>query len=161
MRLGITGHQHIPEEAVAVVREELIELVERSLEEAAIPPACVTSLAEGADQMFATLVLKRGGALHVIVPCKRYEESFEAAAGAARFALLLAEATTVETLPFLEPSEEAFLAAGRRVVDLSDQLVAVWDGEPARGKGGTADIVAYARSLGVEVSIVWPDGLQR
>jgi hypothetical protein len=31
------------------------------------------------------------------------------------------------------------------VADQCDALVAVWDGQPARGRGGTADIVAYAR----------------
>jgi len=47
--------------------------------------------------------------------------------------------------------EEAFLAAGKRVVDLSDIVIAVRDGEPAKGKGGTADSVAYALSTGAPV----------
>ena len=29
------------------------------------------------------------------------------------------------------------------VVDLTDIVLAVWDGQPAKGKGGTADVVAY------------------
>jgi hypothetical protein len=40
-------------------------------------------------------------------------------------------------------------------------LVAVWDGQPAAGKGGTADIVDYARRHGIEVRIVWPPGTSR
>jgi hypothetical protein len=38
--------------------------------------------------------------------------------------------------------------AGRVVVDRSSVLVAAWDGQPSRGLGGTADVVAYARERG-------------
>lgn len=47
------------------------------------------------------------------------------------------------------------------LVGLVDRLIAVWDGEAARGFGGTADVVAYAGSMGVPVDIVWPDGATR
>jgi hypothetical protein len=42
--------------------------------------------------------------------------------------------------------QEKFEAAGRYIVDNSDLLFAVWDGAPSHGRGGTADIVDYARS---------------
>jgi hypothetical protein len=38
----------------------------------------------------------------------------------------------------------SYLAAGKRVVDMSDVMVAIWNGKPAEGLGGTADIVQYA-----------------
>jgi hypothetical protein len=157
MNVGITGHQNLPRHAAAVVRGMLQQLVGEQPD----PLTCVTSLAQGADQICAALVLKRGGSLHAVVPCARYEKSFATARAAERFRALLAESARVETLPFPEPSEEAFLAAGRRVVDLSDLLIAVWDGRPARGRGGTADIVAYARRRDVSVRVIWPPGLSR
>lgn len=157
MRVGITGHQDLSPAVADAIRHGL----RRLLEETPDPIAGVTSLAEGADQMFAALVLERGGLLHVVLPSKRYEEAFATAAGAETFRLLLARATEIETMPFSEPSEEAFCAAGQRVVELSDLLVAVWDGEPARGKGGTADIVEYARRRGVDVRVIWPPGVSR
>ena len=40
---------------------------------------------------------------------------------------------------------EAFLAAGRYIVDHCDVLFAVWDGLPAGAMGGTGDVVEYAR----------------
>ena len=40
-------------------------------------------------------------------------------------------------------------------------LVAVWDGQPARGLGGTADVVAYARQRGVPMEVIWPQGATR
>ncbi|MCA1708813.1 MAG: hypothetical protein LC808_38260, partial [Actinobacteria bacterium] len=59
------------------------------------------------------------------------------------------------------PSEDAFFAAGRRVVDLSDVVVAVWDGMEAKGKGGTGDVVTYARDNGIPVVVAWPKGMSR
>lgn len=46
-------------------------------------------------------------------------------------------------------------------LDLADALIAVWDGEPARGYGGTADVVDLARTRGLDVTVIWPDGASR
>jgi hypothetical protein len=51
--------------------------------------------------------------------------------------------------------------AGKVVVDRSSVLVAVWDGQPSRGLGGTADVVRYARERGVPVEVIWPEGATR
>ena len=131
MRVGITGHQNIPRRAVPMIQNMLQQLLAKQPD----PLTCITSLAQGADQMCATIALRQGSNLHVVVPCAQYEKTFTTAAGLRQFRTLLAESDSVETLPFSQPSEEAFLAAGRRVVDLSDLLTAVWDGKPARGKG--------------------------
>ncbi len=157
MRVGVTGHQSLPRRSVPVIQSMLEQLLAKQ----PAPLTCVTSLAQGADQICAAIALRQGSSLHVVVPCAQYEESFTTAAALQQFNTLLSESASVETLSFPHPSEEAFLAAGRRVVDLSDLLAAVWDGEPARGKGGTADIVAYARARRVRVEVVWPEGAKR
>ncbi len=41
------------------------------------------------------------------------------------------------------------------------QLVAVWDGAPSDGTGGTGDVVLAARERGLPVTVVWPDGAVR
>ena len=51
--------------------------------------------------------------------------------------------------------------ASVRMLDDADVLFAVWDGQPARGYGGTADVVAEARRRKVPVRVIWPDGAQR
>ncbi len=43
------------------------------------------------------------------------------------------------------------MAAGVWMVDRSDRLVAIWDGKPAAGLGGTGDVVAYALERGIPV----------
>lgn len=51
---------------------------------------------------------------------------------------------------------KASTAAPKRVVDLSEFMLAVWDGQPAKGKGGTADVVSYAQQKATPVLILDP-----
>ena len=157
MRIGVTGHQDIPAEAL----EYVIKGINGALDGAKDGLVGVSSLAVGADQFFASLVLERGGRLEVILPSNGYEKTFSRSEDLTRFHSLLERATTIETLSFTEPSEEAYLAAGCRVVVLSEVLLTIWDGEPAKGKGGTADIVQYAKSRGARLEVVWPVGTVR
>jgi hypothetical protein len=118
-------------------------------------------LAAGADQLFAELVVGRGGELRAVIPCAGYEETFADRRDKDRYRTLLNSATSVVELPFPSPSEEAYFAAGQRVVDSCDELVAVWDGLPAKGRGGTADIVAYAREQRKPLAVIWRAGVTR
>lgn len=43
--------------------------------------------------------------------------------------------------------KSAYLNAGNYVVDNCDVLIALWDGQPSRGRGGTAEIVDYAKRM--------------
>jgi hypothetical protein len=157
MRIGVTGHQDIPPEALAYVERGIEEAVARNAGDL----VGVSSLAAGADQIFATAILQRGGTLHAIIPCKNYEATFSDSEARARFSDLLAKASCVEVLAHEEPSEDAFFDAGRHVVEKSDLLIAVWDGKPAQGFGGTADVVHYARGHGRAVEVIWPSGVAR
>ncbi|HEV7886091.1 MAG TPA: hypothetical protein VGO92_00920 [Acidimicrobiales bacterium] len=96
-----------------------------------------------------------------VVPATGYRKTFASEAAAADYDRLLAAAATVVQMPYDEPNEEAFWAAGQEVVRRCDHLIAIWDGEAAAGLGGTADVVQYARQLGREVSVVWPQGAAR
>ncbi len=155
--IGASGHQSIPDAARAFICDEIEELL------GGVPDDStgVCSLAAGADQIFATAILRRCLGLHVVVPSDGYVATFKDPADRQQFVRLMNSAASVEALSFKSPSEAAFLAAGRRVVDLCDILVAVWDGKKARGLGGTADIVEYARASNREVRVVWPHGVDR
>jgi hypothetical protein len=157
MRLGISGHQDISPEVAAYVRPILIRLIN---DQNGIIVG-VSSLAAGADQLFATVILEQGGSLHAIIPGRAYEHTFSEPDSLNHFKALLARAQKIETLDYPKPSEEAFLDAGHRVVDNSDLLIAVWDGLPAVGKGGTADVVKYAHDNNRPVRVVWPPGVSR
>lgn len=155
--LGVTGHQTIPTHA----HDFTVDAIRDILGRAESPLTAVTSLAAGADQLVATELVRNGGHLHVIVPSRKYERTFETKKDLASFRSLLEAAQTVTRLDYPEPSEEAFMAAGKSIVDNCEMLIAIWDGKPARGLGGTGDVVRYARKTGKAVSIVWPDDMGR
>jgi hypothetical protein len=74
---------------------------------------------------------------------------------------LLAHAVAVHHFDFNESIVEAHMAASIGMVNKADRLFAVWDGEPARAYGGTADVVAYAREHDTPVTVIWPEGARR
>lgn len=74
---------------------------------------------------------------------------------------MLARAAKAHRLPFTESTSEAHMAASQFMLSHADQLWAIWDGKPARGYGGTADVVTCARDNGLPVKVVWPDGAHR
>jgi hypothetical protein len=114
----------------------------------------VTSLAAGTDQLIARLGIERGAALHAVLPFVDIERTFSSK-DLAEYRWLVGQAS-VEVLQTQGTDEDAYLAAGQRVVELADIMIAVWDGKPAKGKGGTADIVACARAVGVPVIHIDP-----
>jgi len=155
MNVGLSGHQKMPEAAFQYASEAIDDYLRQHDD---VTGVC--SLAAGSDQLFAAKIVDSGNKLIAVIPCVGYETTFDED-GLARYRELLAKTERTETLDFDSPSEEAFFAAGKRVTELSDELLAVWDGEKAQGLGGTADIVDYARSLGKRVLVFWPEGLKR
>lgn len=156
-RVGVTGHQGLPVQTRQLVAAALHDAL------AGCGPELVgvTMLGQGADQLFADAVLARGGRLEVVVAAERYRDAFDDPEAQRRYDELIAKAHHIERLPNVESTEAAHMAGGQVVVDRSDLMLAVWDGKPARGLGGTADVVAYARQRGVPVEVIWPKGATR
>lgn len=152
MHVGITGHQRLKG---ATAWPWVQEVLEQLLDDFERPLVGVSSLAIGADQLLAGLVLERGGALHVVIPFAGYEGMFTGKDLETYRRLL--ELATVEVLAVSGSAEDAYLAAGKRMVEIADIMLAVWNGKPARGVGGTADVVMYARDKGKTIIQVNPD----
>ncbi|WP_189885006.1 hypothetical protein [Streptomyces xantholiticus] len=156
-RIGVTGHRGIPPEALAHVRAGLRAALcshQGSLE-------ALSSLAVGADQLFADIALDCGAELTAVIPSGDYEQGFTAPGELADYLRLKRLATREVRLAFPFSTDEAYYAAGAYIADHCDRLLAVWDGLPARGHGGTGDIVRYARDLGRPVTVIWREGLLR
>lgn len=101
-----------------------------------------SSLAVGSDQVFAEVAISVGITVVAVLPMEGYERYFEGQ-NLAKYRRILNRSERVQLQASGDP-ERAFFEAGKFVVDKSDLLFAIWDGEPADGLGGTADIVAYA-----------------
>ena len=148
--IGFTGHRHLqnPEAVAAALRSELAAWQKGEGEMVAI-----SSIAIGADTVFAAEVLRAGIDWIVLLPMPRelFREDFTPEEWA-RAERLIAQAAEVRVLHGNE-RPQAYLDGGKATVDDSDRLFAVWDGKPAQGPGGTAEIIAYAKRLGREITL--------
>jgi hypothetical protein len=108
------------------------------------PLTGISCLAVGADSLFAGLILQRGGRLEVILPFREYEQELPVQQKD-KYQALLKMASAITVLEKRQSKQESYFEASKKVVDAADLLLAVWDGKPAKGLGGTADIVKYAR----------------
>lgn len=115
----------------------------------------LTSLAEGTDTLVAQLALARGWVLDVLLPMEleAYIATFGDREHEATFRGLLCSARRVVILERGQ-SELAFSACGMELVDGCEALIAIWDGLPARGPGGTGEVVALARAKGRVVALI-------
>ena len=160
LRVGVTGHRDLADQTSLrpAIRAALQGLAERFLGSEAEPRLLVISaLAEGADRLVAREVLAGPDAeLEAVLPLpdQEYLADFVADESKTEFAELLDRAVTVWRAPPGSSREEAYERAGRHVVDRSDVIIALWDGQPSRGRGGTATVVSYARDQGVPLAWV-------
>ncbi|SDT81120.1 hypothetical protein SAMN05216371_6547 [Streptomyces sp. TLI_053] len=157
MRIGITGHRGLDAELEEQVRRLLAEVVAG---EDTAELTVVSCIADGPDAWIAELALDRGARLEVVVPAQRYREGLPEWHHPV-YDRLLRDASEEHHTGRVESDEAAHMAGSELLVGQVDRLIAVWDGLPARGFGGTADVVAYARRLGVPVQVLWPAGARR
>lgn len=121
----------------------------------------ISPLAEGADRLVAEEALSLGIPLICLLPFARseYVRDFESARSIDGFDALLRRAERVIELEgnhHNHPEREAgYAAVSDALLERSDVLLAVWDGKPARGKGGTANSVKGALNRGIPV--IWID----
>ncbi|MBU3868146.1 hypothetical protein KN815_30055 [Streptomyces sp. 4503] len=156
MRLGITGHRGLSAEVERLVRRALRDEVARRGPDL----VGVSCIADGPDAWFAELVLEAGGRLEVVVPAEQYREGLPEEHHQT-YDRLIEQAADIHRTGMVESDSQAHMAGSEILVGLVDELVAVWDGQPARGYGGTADVVAYAERTGVRSRVIWPEGATR
>lgn len=160
LRVGLSGHRDITpsypglDSVARYVRDVIMSAQEAITTESM--PVCVhivSSLAEGTDRVLVHAMLadegqpRNAGHLEAILPFDQadYCADFGSAASKQEFSDLLADAVVREVVPAAASRDHAYESAGRAVVDRSDVMVFVWNGQPARGRGGTGEIFEYAR----------------
>ena len=151
MKVGIAGHQNISAHDTSWIKKSLSFGVKTTKASFGY-----SSLAIGVAQLFVDLLLQFSIPYSIIIPCHKYEKTFKTKDDRSNYLDFLSRADEKVILDYDEPSEKAFYAAGKKVVELSDTLIAVWDGKNAKGLGGTADIVKYALTLKRQVLHINP-----
>jgi hypothetical protein len=166
LRLGVTGHLDIKDaDGVARAVSRLLDYIESTLRRRMTPLSwvVVSSLARGADRIVARKVLERGDArLEVVTPfdVDEYRTDFhETPTDLSEFEELWKKSSKQRELhgqPAPKTArDDSYLRAGEHVVEVCEIMIAVWDGKPPNGRGGTADVVRYA--LQRERVVLWID----
>ena len=159
-----------PEQAVGLVSERITALLEECAPQRSVPLIGFASAARGGDLLFLEAMRARGDEFHVVLPSdaasfRLYSvEAADAPNGwGARFDRILEAATSVWTLPAGSGELTADLFAyGNQILhglalqkarefELDDAhllTLAVWDGRPGDGVGGTASCVRNWRVRG-------------
>ncbi|HEY4071332.1 MAG TPA: hypothetical protein VGM04_07235, partial [Sphingomicrobium sp.] len=170
LSVGVTGHRAevLAEGDVDRLRERVREtlvlieqsgrdLLERERDCFAPGPLqmrFVSPVADGADQIAAELALELGWQLHAILPFSRdvYRASLANDSARERFDSLIERSACLLELPGdPDDSLDAYIMTGRATVSHCDLLIAVWDGKPPRGRGGTGEVVQLALTRGTAI----------
>ena len=160
MRVGVTGHrsQALAGADHGLLGTRLVRLFEL-LALGSAPGRCmlISALAEGADRIAAGVALALGWRLRCPLPFDpaEYEKDFASAESLKEFRGLLARAERVWTAGNGAAAgavrEAGYSAANQAILADSRLLLAIWDGRPARGQGGTGQVVAQALERGLAV----------
>ena len=166
LRLGVTGHRRIDDpDGVRAAVHRLLDHLARVLAadgRVDLEWTVVSPLAKGADRIVAEAVLGHGAALRqpqlevlAPLPLDDYRADFDTETDRHEFETLLARASSLtelnaETEDRRDPDvrNRCYRDGGQAVVRACEILIAIWDGTPARGEGGTGDVVRYAVDRG-------------
>jgi len=156
--IGVTGHRNIASDDPglrAKVRAEFERLAEKYQN---TPFLVLSGLAEGFDRLAAQVALevfKDNCRLIAVLPMPRadYETDFETEASRAEFAALLDLAEgRIEIAPppgddwkvqGSDARDALYAKGGAATAEHAQILMALWDGQPPRGEGGTGNIVGW------------------
>ncbi|WP_051045316.1 hypothetical protein [Tistrella mobilis] len=173
LSVGVTGHRpnrlpasgvhRISAEVADVLRQIQVAIADVQKRHAAVwstdDPrlSVVSSLAEGADRIVAEAGLAAGFELEAPLPfaAETYAEDFADAASRQAFSALLTRAARVVELPGQRAAaDQAYERAGLAMLDHAALLIAIWDGGPAAGRGGTPDMLEAAARRGIPVVVI-------
>ena len=151
--VGFTGHRQLADAAGAA--RAITAALEALRHEVPGEWIGLSSIATGGDQLFVRQLLNLRMSWHAVLPLPLavFQKDFSPSEWV-DVEQWLGRAEYLRTINVNGSREDAYLDCGLEMVDGADVLIALWDGEPAHGKGGTADVVEYARSIGKPILLV-------
>ena len=150
--IGFTGHRALDDEVKC--RRWIIDFLEQRKAATAGTIYGISSVAQGGDLLFAESCIQLALPLSILLPLpeEEFRKDFDEATWS-RAKQVLAKATSIEVTAGDQSREECYYECGIETVQQSRFLLALWNGEPSQGLGGTEDIVSFAR--GIDKPLVW------
>ncbi len=119
----------------------------------------ISCLAEGADRIITTCALKADYEIQAVLPfpAQTYARDFSSPESKTSFQGLLSHprCTSVFQMDgnYDTLRDESYEAAGRVLLQQSDLIIAIWNGQEPRGKGGTGQLILEA--LTNQTPVIW------
>ena len=147
LAIGFTGHRSLLRESTS--REAIRNVLSDWKSKAKGIVYGVSSAAAGGDLLFAETCIELDIPVRILLPFAReqFRNDFDDPTWN-RAEQVFAKALSVEIVGVSGPPEELYYECGIETVQQSHLLIALWDGGPSQGMGGTADIVHFAREQG-------------
>jgi len=170
--IGVTGHRLHKldinnKKLVEAVEGRLMELKHKYHDRKII---VMSPLAEGADRLVARMAMEKIDASLMVplpLPFDLYQTDFSSDDSVKEFKELVGRAEYYFELPMKfgtrrelavrddessnELRNQQYALAGAYIVERSNELIAIWDGNPEQGTGGTAQIVGWRRAGRVDL----------
>ncbi|MBQ1089272.1 MULTISPECIES: hypothetical protein [Streptomyces] len=153
--IAVVGHPDLSASTLALLEEELCS---RLADFAKAGRAGLVRAGKGLPVAFGRAARRAGLALVTVLPSYHGVPAplAEADRKAAGELLLLSE--QVRLVEYEPGDRDACVNADESLLRACGRLLAVWDGSPSNGRDATAHLVAYARSHGIDVEVLWPSG---
>jgi len=156
LKICITGHRDL------INSEDVRKDIAHSLQyfkEIDKDLLAISAVAAGSDTLFAEEAFNQHIPLKLMLPfsIEEYRKDFKGMELYQLEKLLSAneyEIVHPQNISTADERNDAYLQTGKRMVDIADIVLAVWNGKPANGKGGTGDIVNYAVEKGKKVHYI-------
>ncbi|MEO5915173.1 MAG: hypothetical protein ABIS50_13135 [Luteolibacter sp.] len=158
--VGFAGHRGVPDRAAAkaVISRELKTICGTVSGEL----VGISSAAAGADLLFLDACREAGLKTVVLLPFpkERFQEDFGDPADWEHACRCMDDAWWCEVSPGGEGAPAAYHVVARESLEVADRMLFLWDGQPARGIGGTGETVREAKEREIPSRIIDANTLQ-
>ncbi|ATL88083.1 hypothetical protein HUF15_23160 [Streptomyces samsunensis] len=153
--IAVVGHPDLSASTLALMEEELRS---RLGDFARAGRAGLVRAGKGLPVAFGRAARKAGLALVTVLPSRNGVPAQLAELDRKAAGELLLLSQQVRLVEFDPGDRGACVSADESLLRNCARVFAVWDGSPSNGRDVTAHLVAYARSHGVDVEVIWPRG---
>ncbi|OLZ63148.1 hypothetical protein AV521_39825 [Streptomyces sp. IMTB 2501] len=153
----VVGHPDLTASTLALLEEELRS---RLAGFARAGRAGLVRAGKGLPVAFGRAARKAGLAMVTVLPSRNGVPAYIAEPDRKAAGELLLLSQQVRLVEYDPADRTSCISADEGLLRSCARVLAVWDGSPSSGKDATAHLVAYARSHGVDVEVLWPQGAE-